>query len=357
VDTNDSTSMVFARRVLLAASVTAALVLGLLFVWYTADLLMLVFAGVLVSILLHGFSGIVRRATGAGPGVSLALVTAVLGGLGAGLVWFATVRLGSQVSELLQQLPRAIDHLQGYLARFQWAQAAIATLPDAREWFTNQSGRIVSRLTGLTSTTLGVILNTALVAIIGLYLAAQPALYVTGLKRLLPFRYRDRAGAVLDAVGEALWSWLGGRFGLMLVNGGLTTLGLWLLGVPLALTLGLLAGVLNFIPNFGPWIAAVPAVLIALLQSPRLALYVAALYLVLQSVDGYILTPLVDRRSVELPPVLTITAQVMLGVAFGFIGVLLASPLTAAVTIGIQMLYVEDVLGDRMTSKSTDPRE
>ena len=147
----------------------------------------------------------------------------------------------------------------------------------------------------------------------------------------------------------ALWHWLGGRFGLMILNGGLTALGLWLLGVPLAPTLGLIAGLLNFVPNFGPWIAAVPAVLIAFLQSPQQALYVALLYLILQSIDAYLLTPLVDRKSVELPPVLTITAQVLLGLAFGFIGLLLASPLTAAAMILVQKLYVEDVIGDRVS--------
>ena len=114
------------------------------------------------------------------------------------------------------------------------------------------------------------------------------------------------------------------------------------------MTLGLLAGLLNFVPNFGPWIAAIPAVLIAFLQGPQQALYVAVLYLVLQSVDGYLLTPLVDRKSVELPPVLTITAQVLLGLGFGFIGILLASPLTAVALILIKMLYIEDLLGDRM---------
>jgi predicted PurR-regulated permease PerM len=112
------------------------------------------------------------------------------------------------------------------------------------------------------------------------------------------------------------------------------------------------AGVLNFIPNIGPWIAAVPAVLIGFLQGPQQAMYVALLYLLLQAIDGYLLTPLVDRKSVKLPPVLTITAQVLLGVAFGFIGILLASPLTAAAIILVNMVYVEGVLGDRVMQRT-----
>jgi predicted PurR-regulated permease PerM len=123
---------------------------------------------------------------------------------------------------------------------------------------------------------------------------------------------------------------------------------LWTLGVPLALTLGILAGLFNFIPTFGPWIAAIPAVLIAFVQSPQQALYVAVLYVALQSLDGYVFTPLVDRKSVEMPPVLTIAAMLLLGVVFGFLGLLLASPLAATLLILVKMLYIEDVIGEPM---------
>lgn len=125
--------------------------------------------------------------------------------------------------------------------------------------------------------------------------------------------------------------------------------------MPLALTLGILTGVLNFIPNFGPLIAGVPAVLIALLVSPQTALYTLLLYAVLQALDGYVFTPLVDRRSVELPPVLTISAQVLLGVLVGIVGVMLASPLTAALIVIVRMLYVEDALGDEPQSGNQLP--
>jgi predicted PurR-regulated permease PerM len=236
--------------------------------------------------------------------------------------------------------------VKGFFGQYGWAQSAIDSLPNPSDWLAARGGTIVSQLTGLASSTVGVFVNLLIVLIIGLYLASQPSLYSRGLKHLLPFRYRQRAGEVFAVIDEALQRWLVGRFGLMIINGALTAIGLWLLGVPLAFTLGLLAGILNFVPNFGPFIAAVPAVLIAFLNSPQQALYVAILYLVLQSVDGYILTPIVDRKSVELPPVLTITAQVLLGFVFGFIGILLASPFTAVAMILIKMLYVEDLLGE-----------
>jgi predicted PurR-regulated permease PerM len=350
--TEEIRSLAFAHRVLIATCIVAGMALVLVFVWYAADLLLLVFAGILVSILLRGFSRFVTQRTGLGRGLSLALISLALLALIVASVWLIGGSVGSQISELQQQLPRAVESLRRLVEQYEWGQSAIASLPSVREWFESRSGTIVSGVTGLASTTLSVVVNVLVVFIIGLYLAAQPEMYAGGIKRLLPLRYRDRAGEVLGVLDEALGRWLIGRCGLMLVNGGLTAAGLWLLGIPLALTLGLLAGLLNFVPNFGPVIAALPAVLIALLQGPQHALYVALLYVTVQMLDGYLLTPLVDRRSVELPPALTISAQVLLGLLFGFVGLLVASPLAATVMLLVKMLYIEDVLGDPIMQES-----
>ena len=342
----------FAHRVLVATCIVAGVALVLVGVWYAADLLLLVFAGILVSILLRGFSQLLTRKTGLGHGLSLALVSLTLLALIAAGVWLIGGSVGAQISELQQQLPRAVESLRRLIEQYDWGQSALEHLPSVREWFASRRGTIVSGVTGLASTTLGVVVNVVVVVIIGLYLAAQPEMYSGGIKRLLPRRYRNRAGEVLGVIDEALGRWLIGRLSLMLVNGGLTAAGLWLLGMPLALTLGLLAGLLNFVPNFGPLIAALPAVLIAFLQGPQHALYVALLYVAVQTMDGYLLTPLVDRRSVELPPVLTIAAQVLLGLLFGFVGLLVASPLAATVMLLVKMLYIEDVLGDPIMQES-----
>jgi len=126
--------------------------------------------------------------------------------------------------------------------------------------------------------------------------------------------------------------------------------GLIAAAAPLALTLGIVSGLLNFIPNFGPVLAAIPAALLALMQSPMLAVYVLLFYAVYQAVDGYVLTPIVEGRMVEIPPALILAAQVLFGILLGVFGLLLAMPITAAAFIFIKIAYVEGVLGDDGTS-------
>jgi predicted PurR-regulated permease PerM len=134
----------------------------------------------------------------------------------------------------------------------------------------------------------------------------------------------------------------------MIVIGVLIGAGLWLIGVPLWFLLGLLAALFNFIPNFGPFVSYIPSVLLALAIGPSAAIWVTVLFIVAQSFEGYLLTPLVQRKAVLLPPALTITTQVLLGILVGILGVMLAAPLTAAVLVVVKMLYVEEVLGDEM---------
>jgi predicted PurR-regulated permease PerM len=126
------------------------------------------------------------------------------------------------------------------------------------------------------------------------------------------------------------------------------------LGVPLALTLGLLAGLLSFIPNFGPILSAFPAILLAFIESPMLALYTAALYILVQLIESNIVTPLIEKETVELPPALTIMFQLALAVLVGGLGLVLATPLLAVIMVLVQLVYIEDVLGDKNTEMNRE---
>lgn len=188
-----------------------------------------------------------------------------------------------------------------------------------------------------------------LVSFIAIYVAVDPDVYRNGALLLVPHGHRPRAREVMAATGQILRQWLGAQLVAMLVVGVVTTVGLFLLGVESALALGIVAGILEFVPFIGPIAAAIPAVAIALVDSPQKALWVVLFYVALQQLESTVLMPLLMQRSLELPPILTILAQGVMGVLFGLLGVIVAVPLLAAVIIPIKMLYIEDVVGDEVS--------
>ena len=158
-------------------------------------------------------------------------------------------------------------------------------------------------------------------------------------------RTEENMREVLAKLSDTLWWWLIGRLIAMTFIGVATGVGLTLLGVPLAFILGLLAALLSFVPNLGPILSALPAILLGFVQSPQTALWVAALYAGVQVVESYVLDPIIDRKTVYLPPAFTISAQLLMGLFAGLLGVTLATPLAAALVVIVTMLYVQDVLG------------
>ncbi|HLL89788.1 MAG TPA: AI-2E family transporter, partial [Tepidisphaeraceae bacterium] len=316
-----------------------------LLLWYAVDVLVLVFAGILVAVLLRGLADWVGERTKLSEGWSLAVVIVALTAAAAVLGWLLVPEIAGQINQLTERLPGSWAKVREWLGQTPWGKPLLAVLPQEFGGFTVGSGT-VKRVTGIASTTLNVLLTAVLVGFLGLFLASEPNLYIKGALHLVPKDHRPRARQLFTQVGRALAGWLLGQGIDMVIIGVLTAAGLWVLGVPLWLTLGLLAGLTNFIPNFGPIIAFIPAALIALTVEPSKALWVAGLFVVLQSLEGYVLLPFIQRRTVSLPPALTILAQVLLGVLMGPLGVVFATPLMAAALVVVKMLYVRDVLGD-----------
>lgn len=325
--------------------VTIIIIVLLLLIWQAIDVLLLAFAGVLVAVFLRGIAHFISRFTGLSGGWSLAitiLLILTIAGLG---IWYLAPRIATQVDNLTESLPQAVNRLEEKIRDYGWGQRVLDGAPAPEQMLTNRPGTI-SRITGMVSTTFGYVADIVIILFIGLYLAINPKIYLTGIKHLVPPDKRARAAEVMEEIGHALRWWLVGQFVSMLIIGVLTGVGLWLIGVPLALTLGVLAGLLEFIPNVGPLLAFIPAILLALLDSPTTALYVAALYLVIQSAESYLVYPLVQKKVVEVPPALTIFSVVLMGVLLGGMGVVLATPLLVVVLVVVRMLYVRDTLDD-----------
>ncbi|MFL5576864.1 MAG: AI-2E family transporter, partial [Gemmatimonadaceae bacterium] len=222
--------------------------------------------------------------------------------------------------------------------------------------------RISQQLSGATrylfpflSSTLTVLAGLVLVIFLAIYIGAEPKLYHDGLMHLFPHRIRGRTGEVLSEMAIVLRKWLVTQLIAMAVIGTVTTVVLLALGVKAAVALGLIAGLLEFVPTIGPVLSAVPAIAMGFIDSPEKALYVAIAYWGIQFLENNLLIPTLMRGGLDLPPVLTIVAQALMTLVFGFLGLMVAVPLTAAIIVPIKMLYVEDVVGDPIAVRDEGP--
>jgi predicted PurR-regulated permease PerM len=338
----------FTRRVSVVAAV-ALLTVGAAAAFVKAsDVFFLFFAAILLAILLRAASDALDRRTKLGPRWSFGLVLFALAAAAAAGLYLAGSTAVTQFNQLVADLPRSADRARDYVRRYPWGDEALRQAPTAEELATGGAGNAASSVTRFFSTTFGVFGNLLVLTASALYLAASPGTYVGGLVRLVPPARRERARQVLVTIGAQLRWWLLGRLVAMASVGLVVGAGLWLVGVPQYLVLALVAAVTTAIPYVGPIIGAVPGILVALIQGPTAALWALGVYALAQVVENYLVTPLVQQRMVDLPPVLTIAAIAVVGALFGVLGLIVATPLAVAVMTAVKLLYVEDVLGDDM---------
>jgi predicted PurR-regulated permease PerM len=338
----------YAQRILVAAGIVLTILALLYFAQHVAHALLLVFAGVLLAVFFSGAALFLQRHTGLPRGVALAVGVLLIIGFLVGAGWLLGPRVGEQAGQLAERLPNSIEQLKATVSQYRWGEMLLSRMPQGQGASPLSGGNVLGRVTGLLSTTLGILTNTLVVIVIGLFLAINPSLYTTGVAHLFPQAKRERVHEVFSAEGHGLRWWIIGRLSSMLVVGILTGLGLWLVGMPLVFALGFIAGLFSFVPYVGPIASAVPGLLVAL-STPSASLWIVALmYLAVQLLESNAITPLIQQRAVSLPPALLIVVQLLGGVLAGLLGVLVASPLTVAVIILVQMVYVEGILGDHV---------
>ena len=313
--------------------------------------LLVIFAGILFGVFLTQLSGRVSRNTGASYSVAYAIVVATLVALVACVIVFMGSQIAEQATKFVEQFQQASGRVEERLQQQPWWEYASNLGRQAQDALTSQ--RAVSTATTAVTSFVAALAGGVMVIFLGFYFAIQPDWYRNGLLSLASPAKRERVGAVLDMIGQTLWYWFLGRLAGMAVIGAGSTTGLWLLGVPLPISLGVFAGIMNFIPNFGPLIALIPAVLFALQQGTQTALYVFLFYIALQFLESYFLPPFIEERQVALPPGLTLSNQLLFGMVGGFLGLLLATPLAVVITIALREFYVKDILQAEPVTEQT----
>jgi predicted PurR-regulated permease PerM len=333
-----------ARRTAVIGGVTALIVIVVLVAWQAIPALLLIFCAFLIAVLLSGLAGAVAKRTKLSHGLALALTGVVLLGVLAGLFWFVGDGLVKEVARVGDVLPEGLERAEK-IVRSWLADVGVEEIPSVPEAIPAPA-EIGSRAFGFVGSFFGALTSVVLAILLGVFFAASPKTYRRGILHLVPKARRPRILEVMEAVVESVRKWLVARLLIMMTTFVLAWGGLSLLGVPFAGGLAVLSALAVFVPYIGPFIGGGVAAVVALLDAPQLALYTVLFYVVLENVQGLTIEPLLESHMTDAPPGLLLSAQVVLGLLLGAIGFVLASPLVVALTVLVQMLYVEDALGD-----------
>lgn len=336
---------IFLNKVWITVGIVALTVVVLWILKAIFSVLLLVLGGVLIALFFRGLSGIIQRKTRWKEGISLAISMIGTLLLVAGMFWLIGAKVQQQSVELMDTFPSTIESAKEQISQNEIGKKIIEKMSS------KQSMEKAQGMAGkLFSTTFGVFGDIYVILFIAIFFTISPTPYVEGMVALVPPKGRKKARDVLDKIADHLKGWLKGILFAMFVVFVLTAIGLGIMGMKLWLVLALLAGLISFIPNFGPLIALIPAVLVALMDGPQIALMVAGLYLLVQLVETNFITPLVQQKMIDLPPALIILTQVVMGVLTGGWGLVLATPLTVVVVVLVQELYVKRVNGQNGNS-------
>jgi predicted PurR-regulated permease PerM len=341
----------------IGAVLFAALLVG---TWYFASTLFLIFAGVLLGVALYAMSKLLGRVTDLPHWLRLATICLVLLALLSGVIFLGGATIARQATALSGTIKSQVVNVRAFLEKYgfdtsyldlgsltappadpaspQAPTAAAPHLPSAGT-LASSGGAILSQTLKIVLGTVGAVGNFFIVLFLGLCFAAQPSVYRNGLIYMAPARRRPAVAVVVDRIGDTLERWLIAQMITMFAVFAITWLGLALIGIPSSFILGVQAGLLTFIPTVGALIGGLIVVLASLASGWFAALSAFVLFLGIHALESYILTPILQRQALEIPPATLFAFQILLGVVFGIWGLALALPLMAVVKVVINFLH------------------
>jgi predicted PurR-regulated permease PerM len=326
----------FLRRAALVVAIIS--VVGLLLI--LRDIVLLVFAAVMVGVALTAAANAVSKVSRLGHRTSLAIATALTVILIGGSLVFIWPIFQEQLPNLFDRIMVALGDLEDRIG---------VTLPENIRELTDSLGgfadQVLAGMLSLAGAVASALAAFLLVAVAGVFFAAEPQRYRDGVVLLFPMDLHGKVRRAMRQSGEGLLLWLRAHVIGMLTVGVLVGLGAWAIGLPSSLALGLIAGLAEFVPIIGPFIAFVPAALVAFGESTSLLGWTVLLYFVVQQLEGNVVTPLLQRNIVSMPPVLLLFSMVAFAFIFGVAGVIVAAPLTVTLYLLVRQLYVRDLLG------------
>ncbi len=293
--------------------------------------LLLIFAGLVVASMLDGGTRLIRRYLPIPRGLALLIVVLLVIAFIGGVFYLTGVEIAAQAEQLRETLEAQAVRLSGWLSE-------LGVMPGAADLkgLAQQALGSVGRVTSFIGGAIGAIGSFFLVMVIGLFVAMEPRIYERGLQWMVPMQSRDQFAITLARMARTMRILLAGRLAGMVFEGALTWMLLSIAGVPMALLLGILTGILAFIPNIGAFVSGVLMVSVGFSAGPNEGLWAIAIYFGVQTFDGYVLLPLVARHTVDMPPALTVSSQILMSTLFGFLGLALADPLVAMIKVALE---------------------
>ncbi len=299
------------------------------------NVLLMALAGVLIAVYFHGLADIIERKNWISRKFALLISIAGTIIIFCVLMWFIGGKIQRQVAQLSNTLPQTITA----------AKLKMSESPIGQKMLEYSSGdnsqKLLDTATSFFNTSFGILGNLYIIIFLGFFFTSDPSLYKNGILFLFPAQKKSTGHIILNRISLSLKGWLKSMLVSMVLITILIAVGLTIVGIPVTMVLGLITGLLEMIPNFGPVIAMIPGVLLAFTISIKTAIIVALIYIACQTIVASVVTPLLQKKIINLPPALTLMSQLIMGTLSGVLGIILAVPLLAIVIILIDELYVK----------------
>jgi len=322
------------------ALTVVAVVLIPILIWYLFGVILMAFGAVILAMLVRLGAQPFMRWLSAPEPLALAISGLVILVIIGGAAFLFGTHIAGEFQDVVKRVTSASADIRTGLQGSQFGNFLLGHITDSDVSVTG----FVSDFVKISTRFLEAVV---IVVISGAYIAAQPQHYREGLIWLFPPRAHARAAAVIDGIGEALRLWLLGQLIEMVLIGALSTFAVWVIGVPSPLALGLIAGVGEFIPYLGPFLAAIPAILVAITKSPEATLWTAIAYFAIHQIEGNLVVPLIQRRMVMIPPAVMLLGIVSITYLFGMVAIIFAAPIVVVIFAAVSLLYVRDTLGEK----------
>jgi len=315
-----------------------ALLVGVILVARVAfNVLLMMLAGSLIAVYFHGFGDIIQRRTRWSRTwamtASLIISFLVLGGL----LWFMGAKIQVQIAQLSSTLPHTVSTFKAKLGETPVGQKILESVSGGN------SDSLMTTVQTFLGTSFGVLGDIYIILLLGVFFTASPSIYKKGILLLVPKPKKELGEHIMDRISISLKGWLKGMMVSIVLITVLISVALTIIGIPMTMVLGLITGILELVPNLGSLLAMIPGVLLALTISTNTAIVVALVYIVSQTITANIVTPLIQKKIINLPPALTLVSQLIMGTLSGALGIILAVPLLAIIIILIDELYVKKI--------------